>query len=81
MKKVKNILPINKEAGEIEINNKIMCEKISYDSFFEAQKIVNLAGKIGRSKHRKCAKKRPKRVYKCEICGKYHLTSKLTKFN
>jgi hypothetical protein len=52
-----------------------MCEKLSFDSFFEANKVINSASKIGRTKNRHRACKKPKRAYKCEVCGKYHLTS------
>ena len=53
------------------------CEKTTYDSFNEALKVVN-SFKKGRSygKHkRRFATKKPKRAYKCELCGKYHITS------
>ena len=51
------------------------CEKIAYESFTDAQKVVNRALKIGRTMNRRMANKKPKRVYKCELCGLYHLTS------
>jgi len=56
-----------------------MCEKTTYTSFFEAEK--SLSGfKKGRSyTGRRRATKKPKRAYKCEICGKYHITSKKKK--
>jgi len=59
-----------------------MCEKITYDSFFDAQTVVNKAAKFGRnsSRIRRLKNKIPKRVYRCEECGKYHLTSKLKKY-
>lgn len=50
------------------------CEKTTYDSFLDAKKKLNSFHK-GRHNNRKLATKKPKRVYKCEICGKYHLTS------
>lgn len=53
-----------------------MCEKIGYNTYAEAKKVVNNAQKIGRVKHRNLSNKRPKRVYKCPLCGLYHLTSK-----
>ena len=53
-----------------------MCDKLSFDTFFEGQKVVNHAVNIGRRKNRHLATKMPKRVYKCPDCGKYHLTSK-----
>ena len=56
----------------------MVCDKRTYDSFSEAQTVVNSASKVGRKyKNRRFATKKPKRVYKCENCGKYHLTSKL----
>lgn len=53
------------------------CEKISFDSFLEAQKVVNHAQ--GRKNNRRRAQKVPKRVYRCPDCGKFHLTSKKNK--
>ncbi|MDD4972476.1 MAG: hypothetical protein PHT07_23850 [Paludibacter sp.] len=53
-----------------------MCEKLSFDTFFEGQKVVNNATNIGRRQNRHRATRVPKRVYKCPDCGKYHLTSK-----
>lgn len=54
------------------------CEKTTYETFGEAQKVINGFKKVGRSygkNKRKFATKKPKRVYKCEICDKYHITS------
>lgn len=54
-----------------------MCEKLSFDTFYEDQKIVIEAKTIrrrSRNKHR--AMKIPQRCYRCPDCGKYHLTSK-----
>jgi hypothetical protein len=56
-----------------------VCEKIAYNSFYEAQKVVNRALRIGRVDNRRMANKKPKRVYKCEQCGAYHLTSQKNK--
>lgn len=53
-----------------------MCEKLSFDSFFEAQKVVNKAMSYGRAINRHRSNKKPKRCYKCPDCGKVHLTSK-----
>jgi len=56
------------------------CGKVSFDTFFEAQKVLNRLGNIGRvygKTKRRHATKKPKRVYKCPDCGKYHLTSLL----
>lgn len=56
------------------------CEKKTFNSFAEAQKVVNSAnnGKRayfnGKRVNRRQTYK-PKRVYKCEDCSKYHLTS------
>lgn len=52
-----------------------MCEKTTYRTFFEAEKKLG-SFKKGRSyTGRRRATKKPKRAYKCEICGLYHLTS------
>jgi len=56
-----------------------MCEKISYNTFFEAQSVINHAKGIGRRKNRHRASYIPKRAYKCPDCGKIHLTSKKKK--
>lgn len=57
------------------------CDKTTYETFAEAQTVVNKAengnrfykhGK--RYNHRQTYK--PKRAYRCERCGKYHLTSR-----
>jgi hypothetical protein len=53
-----------------------MCEKLSFTTFFEAQKVVNIATNIGRRQNRHRATKIPKRAYRCPECGNYHLTSK-----
>jgi len=56
------------------------CGKVAFDTFFEAQKVLNRFGSIGRvygKTKRRLATKKPKRVYKCPHCGKYHLTSQL----
>lgn len=56
-----------------------MCDKVTYESFGEAQKAL-LGFKKGRNySRRKTSSKKPKRAYKCEICGKYHLTSQKKK--
>ena len=58
-----------------------MCEKVTYETFNEAQKAVQ-GFKKGRSygkSGRRLATKKPKRAYKCEICGKYHITSQKKK--
>ena len=54
------------------------CGKVTFDSFFDAKKVLNRLGNIGRAygkTKRRLATKKPKRVYKCPFCGKYHLTS------
>lgn len=53
-----------------------MCDKLSFDSFSEAQKVVNNAMSMGRRKNRHRATKKPKRVYRCPDCGMYHLLQK-----
>lgn len=50
------------------------CTKTAYHTHGEAEKALK-AFKSGRHHNRKMATKKPKRVYKCEICGMYHLTS------
>ena len=58
------------------------CKKTPYDSFFAAQKVINWARRFHRySKlnHTRTPRNIPKRVYKCEICGEYHITSKRNK--
>jgi hypothetical protein len=61
-----------------EIKTAIMkCVKVTYESFFDAVRAVH-AFKKGRSYgkgKRRLATKKPKRAYKCEVCGKYHITS------
>jgi hypothetical protein len=55
------------------------CGKTSFDTFEQAQKVVNSFSKKGRAygkSQRRMATKKPKRVYKCPYCGNYHLTSK-----
>lgn len=62
-----------------------MCEKIAYDTYFEAQQYVNFAKKHPNKRIKngkrinRMQSKLPKRVYKCEQCGKYHLTSRKKK--
>jgi hypothetical protein len=56
------------------------CEKITFDSCSEAQRVINKAHntrlfKNGQRIKRLTKRDRPKRAYKCEICGKWHLTS------
>ncbi len=62
----------------------MICEKLSFESFDEAQKVVNKANKGNRHyingkrvSHRQT--KKPKRVYKCPECCLYHLTSQKNK--
>jgi hypothetical protein len=54
------------------------CGKVAFETFYQAQKVLNRFGNIGRvygKTKRNHATKKPKRVYKCPDCGKYHLTS------
>ena len=57
----------------------IECEKLSFDSFEEAQKVINKAKRMRVFQNGKRVKKRssykPQRAYKCPKCGKIHLTS------
>lgn len=48
-----------------------MCDKISFATSKEAQRVLNAAK---RSFHNR-KKTIPKRYYKCKVCGNYHLTS------
>lgn len=57
------------------------CEKTTYDTFYEAQKTLSGFNSGRQYKNRRLAHKIPKRVYKCEKCGKYHLTSMKQKQN
>ena len=50
------------------------CDKKEFDTFREANHIINIAGKTKGDKHRR--KKRPKRAYRCDLCGMVHLTCK-----
>jgi hypothetical protein len=56
------------------------CDKITFNTFDEAQKVVNKANNTpriystGKRVNRRQSYK-PKRVYKCDVCGLYHLTS------
>lgn len=57
------------------------CDKLSFDTYSEAQTVINKANTWGRvTGKRRLQNKKPKRVYKCPDCGKYHLTSKKKKF-
>ena len=58
------------------------CTKVKYNSFRDAQAILNCVKHPrryakGRKAGRRVGKKdmRPQRSYKCEICGYWHLTS------
>lgn len=58
------------------------CAKIPYNSFREAQEVINYAKNNrryvgGRRINRKVGKKdkRPVRSYRCPECGKWHITS------
>ena len=58
-----------------------MCDKVTYESFNEAKRALSGFKKgraYGKSK-RRLATKKPKRAYKCEMCGKYHITSQKKK--
>lgn len=50
-----------------------MCDKKGFASHREAKETMNYIKKA-RNKN-----KIPKRVYKCEICGEFHLTSQKSK--
>ena len=62
--------------------HKVLCEKIKYKSFKEAQAVINYAKNHrrfinGKRSNRRMGKKdiRPVRSYKCDMCGFWHLTS------
>ena len=54
------------------------CGKLAFDTHKEAQAVISY-NTTGRRKNRHRATKQPKRVYKCQFCGKWHLTSKKNK--
>jgi len=70
---------------EVEMRQRpvgVLCGKIQYNSFREAQEVINYAKNHrryfrGKRVNRKIGKKdiRPQRSYKCEVCGFWHLTS------
>jgi len=57
------------------------CTKLTFTTYSEAQHVVNLANNKrrawvdGRRMNRRQTYK-PKRVYKCDCCEQYHITSK-----
>lgn len=54
------------------------CNKITFSSYKEAQTVVNNAHKHKYIRGKRINKKKskiPQRVYKCNFCGFYHLTS------
>lgn len=57
------------------------CDKRTYESFGEAQEMLNKARNFqtrkvdGRRMKRRQPPYKPKRAYKCDLCGLYHLTS------
>lgn len=53
----------------------MMCGKKTYATFFEAEKALSTFKKGRTYGSRKIATKKPKRAYKCDVCGEYHLTS------
>jgi hypothetical protein len=55
------------------------CEKLTFETYYEAARVISASINIGRKSNRRNATKHPKRVYKCEHCGKYHLTSQKKK--
>ena len=48
--------------------------KEQFDSSSAAQKVVRLMNQNKRKNNRRQNGKSPARCYKCEICGKYHIT-------
>ncbi len=58
------------------------CEKVTYDSFNEALSTIHRSkkGRVYGKSRRRLTTKRPKRAYKCEVCGKYHITSQKKKW-
>ena len=63
-------------------NTNNYCGKVIFDTYLEAQKMLNKLNGIGRvygKSKRRLAFKKPKQIYKCPDCGKYHLTTKQKK--
>lgn len=56
-----------------------MCDKTTYESFSDAEKTISEFKNRRVYNYRRHATKKPKRAYKCEICGKYHITSQKNK--
>lgn len=51
------------------------CYVESYDSAKEAERVLkSIQSRLKRGSNNR--NNRPKRVYKCESCGKYHITGK-----
>lgn len=63
-----------------------VCNKIEYNSFREAQEVINYSKKHkhkdGRRLNRLMGKKGKKleRSYNCELCGKWHITSQKERY-
>lgn len=53
----------------------MMYGKKTHTTFFEAEKALSNFKKGRNYGSRKIATKKPKRAYKCDVCGEYHLTS------
>ena len=58
-----------------------MCDKTTYNSFSDAEKAISgfYNGRAYGKNRRRLATKKPKRAYKCDVCGKFHITSKKNK--
>jgi ribosomal protein L32 len=64
------------------VQGKFTCEKIAFDSYADAIKVVRKSQSVGRvygKTKRRLARKKLKSVYKCPDCGKYHMTSMLNR--
>ena len=76
--------PIDADTSQAEVVpdvEKCPTGKLSFDTCFEAQKVINSASKRkrvydGKKRVNRGQNKRPKRAYRCELCNKWHLTSK-----
>jgi hypothetical protein len=66
-------------VGGVKLN--AICEKVKYDSFFDAENAISgfKSGRAYGKSRRRLSTKKPKRAYKCEVCGKYHITSQKNK--
>lgn len=56
------------------------CEKKTYFSYFEAERVLRrLQSKYRVKRNNRKTRRKEKRVYKCNLCGQYHLTKQREK--